>query len=197
MTQTYVIFLITLLWECEVFTASGQDTYRQPSELLAQLTADPTIRVIPDCQSIWLEVNSGPFYLMQWALMYTRRNNNKLNDTNISTREKLIREIRTTRDLMIPWPSIRMVMNWNTVEPLISRLRLTVNSINGASHRYAISLHFQCAGGSCERIVVRISTPENIMASERANKRKRVVLNNVFWRTFSRNIPQRRTYGKR
>jgi hypothetical protein len=35
----------------------------------------------------------------------------------------------------------------NTVEPLLSGLRLTVNSINRASHRYAVPLHFQCAGG--------------------------------------------------
>jgi hypothetical protein len=34
-----------------------------------------------------------------------------------------------------------------TVEPLLSGLRLTVNSINRASHRYAVPLHFQCAGG--------------------------------------------------
>jgi hypothetical protein len=33
------------------------------------------------------------------------------------------------------------------VEPLLSRLRITVNSINRASHRYAVPLHFQCAGG--------------------------------------------------
>jgi hypothetical protein len=35
----------------------------------------------------------------------------------------------------------------NTVEPLLSGLRLTVNSINRSSHRYAVPLHFQCAGG--------------------------------------------------
>jgi molecular chaperone GrpE (heat shock protein) len=34
-----------------------------------------------------------------------------------------------------------------TVEPLLSGLRLTVNSINRAFHRYAVSLHSQCAGG--------------------------------------------------
>jgi hypothetical protein len=32
------------------------------------------------------------------------------------------------------------------VEPLLSGLRLTVNSINRASHRCAVPVHFQCAG---------------------------------------------------
>jgi hypothetical protein len=35
-------------------------------------------------------------------------------------------------------------------------------------------------GRGCERTAVRISTPEKKIASERVNKRKRVVLNNVF-----------------
>jgi hypothetical protein len=35
----------------------------------------------------------------------------------------------------------------HTIEPLLCGLRLTVNSINRASHRYAVPLHFQRAGG--------------------------------------------------
>jgi hypothetical protein len=90
-------FMITLLWEGEVFTVSGQDACRQTSELLAELTVDPTTHVISDCQrSIWLEVQTGPFYLMQWALRYTRRNYNKRIDT--STTEKHTGQIRITRN---------------------------------------------------------------------------------------------------
>ena len=98
MTETCVIFLITLRREGEVFRASGQDASRQTSQLLAELTADPTIHVISDCQIIWLEVKTGPFHLMQWAQMYLKRNNNKRTDTNMSIREKQIGEIRKTRN---------------------------------------------------------------------------------------------------
>ena len=98
MTETYVIFLITLRWEGEVFTASRQDAPRKTSELFAELTADPTIHVISDCQSIWRQVKTRPFYLMQWAQLYTKRNNNKRTDTNMGARERHIGEIRTTRN---------------------------------------------------------------------------------------------------
>jgi hypothetical protein len=81
------------------------------------------------------------------------------------------------------------------VEPLLSGLQLTVNSINHASHQYAVHSPLSVCGRSCEWIAVRISTPEKKMASERVNKQKRMVLSNVFLWTFSRKIPERRTYN--
>jgi hypothetical protein len=53
-------------------------------------------------------------------------------------------------------------------------------SINRASLPVCSSSPLSVRGRSCEWIAIRISTPEKKMASERVNKRKRVVLNNVF-----------------
>jgi hypothetical protein len=66
-------------------------------------------------------------------------------------------------------------------KPKYSRTFIIRASINRASHRYAVPLHFQCADGVVSgQPAVRISTTEKKMTSERVNKRQRVVLNNVF-----------------
>jgi hypothetical protein len=78
-----------------------------------------------------------------------------------------------------------------TVEPLLFGLRLTV-SLTGMQFLSTFSARVELLAVSR-----RISTPEKKMASDLVNKRKRVVLNNVFWRTFSRKIPERRKYDKR
>jgi hypothetical protein len=62
---------------------------------------------------------------------------------------------------------------------MYSRTSIIRASINRASHRYGSS-PLSVRGRTCERTAVRISTPEKKMLSERVNKRKHVVLNNVF-----------------